>query len=54
MGKKKVMVEVDEATWKRFKFVAGITNVNLYDAAEQAFSDYIRKKVKEGVKLAPE
>jgi TolA-binding protein len=52
--KKKVMVEVDETLWKKFKSASDIAGSKLYDAAEEAFSDYIKKKIKEGVNLAPE
>lgn len=48
------MVEVDGPLWTQFKFTSNLAGTKLYDAVEEAFTDYIKKKIKEGVKLAPE
>lgn len=53
MVRKKVMVDIDETLWQKFKFTSALVKSKLYDATEEAFRDYIKKKIKEGVKLEP-
>jgi hypothetical protein len=47
------MVEVDDVLWTKFRSTSSVAKTKLYDAAEEAFRDYIKKKVKEGAKLEP-
>ena len=51
MPKKRANIEIENQTWKDMRKLAIQLGLEVNGLVEEAFQDYVKKKIKEGVRI---